>query len=329
MAQDVKKTSPPSSKGSWFYVGGSGQGNYSTIDQDMENASNGDTIFVYSGIYERIVITKSLTIIGEKKYTTIIDGMGIGSVVYIGANHVNLSGFIIQNGGTHGTTKTGRGIDLQAQTNVRVFDVILTRNREAMRTSRYRDVHLENITFINKAGRIDFWDNINFSITHCIFDNSGINHRGFGGDAGSSLFIRNNLFTNNSSISLSELARESRGLNIIESNIFRDNTNAITSVNSNGVHIMGNNFINNVRHALPRKQTILLNTLLFINEASLWTSNYWDDWDQEGSYTIFGLWTIGFSLWIPFAYFNLFRFFYREYDHTPAEKPYEFKVYYP
>ncbi|MFO7677739.1 MAG: hypothetical protein R6V50_05090 [Thermoplasmatota archaeon] len=327
MAQEVKKTSPPSSKGSWLYVGGSGPGNYSTINQAMENASNGDTIFVYSGLYERVVITKSLTIIGENKYTTILDGMGIGSVVHIRASHVNLSGFTIQNGGTHGTSKTGEGIDLQAQTNIRVFDVILTRNIDAMKFYWCRDVRLEHITFINKAGKINFWDNINVSITHCIFDNSGIYHGGFSkSTVGSSLFIRNNLFTNNSQISMGELAGESRGLTIIESNIFRDNTIAITSVNSNGVHITGNNFINNFRHALPRKDTILISTPFYINHASLWTNNYWDDWNQKGSYTIWGLWRIGFSLWIPLAYFNLFLFLYREYDHTPAEKPYDFKV---
>jgi len=65
---------PQLSLGNTLYVGGSGPGNYSTI-QDAVNASvDGDTIFVYqysSPYKENIVIGKSISLIGENLNTTI------------------------------------------------------------------------------------------------------------------------------------------------------------------------------------------------------------------------------------------------------------------
>jgi nitrous oxidase accessory protein len=65
----------------------------------IDNASDGDTIFIPSGIYyENIVINKSISLVGENKNTTIIDGMQVsGPVIHITENWVNFSSFTIQN----------------------------------------------------------------------------------------------------------------------------------------------------------------------------------------------------------------------------------------
>jgi parallel beta-helix repeat protein len=69
------------------------------IQDLIDNASDGDTIYVPSGIYyENIIIDKSISLVGEDKDTTIIDGCNIENVVYISADWVNISGFTIQNG---------------------------------------------------------------------------------------------------------------------------------------------------------------------------------------------------------------------------------------
>ncbi len=68
------------------------------IQDLIDNASDGDTIHIPSGIYnENIVINKSISLIGEDKDTTIIDGGGNGTVIYV-SNDVTISGFTIQNG---------------------------------------------------------------------------------------------------------------------------------------------------------------------------------------------------------------------------------------
>jgi nitrous oxidase accessory protein NosD len=103
-AQNREKPSTTTSGGHWLYVGGSGPGNYTTI-QDAVNASvDGDIVFVYddsSPYYEHVVINKSITLMGENRDTTIIDGGRIGTIVYITTVSVNMTGFIVQNSG-HG-----------------------------------------------------------------------------------------------------------------------------------------------------------------------------------------------------------------------------------
>jgi parallel beta-helix repeat protein len=90
-----------------LYVGGNGPGNYSYIQNAIDDANPDDTIFVFNGTYSTlefsfygIYIDKSITIIGEDKNKTIIDGGGdFVEIVHISnTNFVNISGFTIQNG---------------------------------------------------------------------------------------------------------------------------------------------------------------------------------------------------------------------------------------
>ena len=62
---NVKKSLIPFSDGNILYVGGDGPGNYSTINEAIDNASDGDSIYVYNGTYnERLRINKQLFIKG-------------------------------------------------------------------------------------------------------------------------------------------------------------------------------------------------------------------------------------------------------------------------
>ena len=83
-----------------LYVGGIGQGNFTKIQDAIDFAKNGDTIFVFddsSPYYENILIDKSINLIGENRHSTIIDGMELGNVIEISANYVEISKFTIQN----------------------------------------------------------------------------------------------------------------------------------------------------------------------------------------------------------------------------------------
>lgn len=56
------------SGGNTLYVGGDGANNYTSIRDAIKNASSGDTIIVFGGVYrEHISINKKLTIIGREK----------------------------------------------------------------------------------------------------------------------------------------------------------------------------------------------------------------------------------------------------------------------
>jgi len=99
---NVKKSSTLVSSGNILYVGGMGPDNYTRIQDAIDDASSGDTVFVYdnsSPYYENIFIDKSISLIGEDRETTIINGNKYeDSVILINANFVNISGFTIQNG---------------------------------------------------------------------------------------------------------------------------------------------------------------------------------------------------------------------------------------
>lgn len=98
------KTSSLIRNGNILYVGGSGPGNYSKIQDAVNNASSGDTVFVYddsSPYKENITVLKSINLQGENKYTTIIDGShGSDHSIHISADNVTIKNFTIENTGT-------------------------------------------------------------------------------------------------------------------------------------------------------------------------------------------------------------------------------------
>jgi len=102
MAQNMEKPIS-SSRGTWLYVGGSGSGNYSRIQDAINDSSEGDTIFVFHGIYyENVIVNKAINLIGENPGTTVIDGQGVDDVFHVISEAVKISGFTIQNSGHNG-----------------------------------------------------------------------------------------------------------------------------------------------------------------------------------------------------------------------------------
>ena len=75
---------------------------YMTIQAaiDASETLDGHTIFVDEGTYyEHVVLNKSLSLVGEHRSVTTIDGSGIGTVVTVSHDNINVSGFTIQNSG--------------------------------------------------------------------------------------------------------------------------------------------------------------------------------------------------------------------------------------
>jgi parallel beta-helix repeat protein len=99
-----KQSIEPMSFGNTLYVGGNGTGNYSSIQDAINDSENGDTIYVYddsSPYFENIIVYKSITLRGENKETTVIDGSDSEAVVNIASDNVILSGFTIRNHGSY------------------------------------------------------------------------------------------------------------------------------------------------------------------------------------------------------------------------------------
>jgi len=72
---------------------------YSLIQEAINNASEGDTIFVSSGTYhEHVVVNKTVNLVGEDVETTVICGNGTQVVMKIVNPNVNITSFTIRNG---------------------------------------------------------------------------------------------------------------------------------------------------------------------------------------------------------------------------------------
>jgi len=71
-----------------------------SIQAAINSAQPGDTIFVHAGTYYgHVKVNKTLTLVGENRVTTIVDGEGTGTVIKVTADNANITGFTIQNGG--------------------------------------------------------------------------------------------------------------------------------------------------------------------------------------------------------------------------------------
>ncbi len=97
---------------------------FPSINAAIGNASQGDTITVKNGVYhENVVIDKPLTLVGESG--TVIDGDGKGTVVWINADNVALTGFTVQNSGDN---LTDSGIFVNSSKGVKLSGVTVTGN---------------------------------------------------------------------------------------------------------------------------------------------------------------------------------------------------------
>lgn len=127
-AKNVEK-SQSESRGEVFYVGGSGPGNYTRIQDAINDSSNGDAIYVYNGTYyENVQINKAIILLGQNRYGTIIDGRGVSDVVHISAESATIRGFTVRGAGPS-TREVCAGIKVDAM-DVKIYNNIIVNNSD-------------------------------------------------------------------------------------------------------------------------------------------------------------------------------------------------------
>jgi len=165
--------------------------NFSTIQEAINNADDGDTVYVSAGTYyEHVIVNKTISLVGENNMTTIIDGSNGGTVVQITANDVNVSGFKLQNSGWAWERS---GVETQCANNCRIENNVLFHTCHNIRLNCSRDCivvgnRIDHIT--NMAYGIRLTESVNCTVTNnfvakniggIVFENSS-SCRVFGND---------------------------------------------------------------------------------------------------------------------------------------------------
>ena len=287
------------SRGDWLYVGGSGLGNYTSIQDAIDNASDEDTVFVYSGTYyENIVIDKSIRLLGENRNSTIIHGNSIGCSVNISASNVELSEFMIENSG-NSTEDAGIRINSISYQNI-ISDNIIRNNKGNGIIMLYSTYNLisNNIIKSSEITGLDMYQCDNNSIIGNYIQSMEAQ--------GILLFdSNNNLFREN----IIEYCYIGFNLyhifyNNISWNVFANNSFGILLHESQSNNIFSNNFMYNSIHAF------------FVNAKNKWIGNYWNI-QKLLPKPILGIKKI------PLLQGRTIPILWLQYDWHPAQEPYD------
>jgi len=158
-------------------VGQVGSGaQYNKIQYAIDNASNGDTIYVWDGTYhESVRINKTVTLIGNGSSNTTIIPQGDIVAIIILENWVNISGFSITNGFSNGL----HGIFILSLKHCRIENCHISNYTNAIMINSNvgnpsSDNLISNNIFSNCTNGVTIVNsNIN-TITNNIYDNCGI-----------------------------------------------------------------------------------------------------------------------------------------------------------
>lgn len=132
----------PSAKATTLYVGGAGPGNFTTIQGAIDAANPGDKVFVYNGTYrENVEIDKALTLTGENKDMTVIDGDRGRSVILISADWVNISGFTVTE-----LSSSEAGVRMESVRKCRLSDSNVSGNRQGVYVHNSSDITIADNT---------------------------------------------------------------------------------------------------------------------------------------------------------------------------------------
>ena len=180
-----------------IYVDDSGGADYTTIQEAINNANPGDTIYVYNGSYnEALNVNKKVDLIGESNIDVLIDGSGNGHAVNINSDYVNFSNFSVQD---YDTDNIGIVINNEFS---RIFNNrILYTSSNGIIAQGNNNYIFGNIFDANANGI-----EVNHDINNITIENNFINNcRGCGifiDELAKDCIIKNNIISNNGNIGI-------------------------------------------------------------------------------------------------------------------------------
>lgn len=146
--------------------------NYSTIQEAIDHATPGDQIFVQAGTYiENIVINKSISLVGEDRELTIINGTQTGAVINITASNVNVTGFTLGKSGLG--TPSDSGVFIEYSSNVAISNNKIAKNYDGITILFCSNIVIsDNNISINGYDGISIYSSVNVMVSNnVIFSN--------------------------------------------------------------------------------------------------------------------------------------------------------------
>ena len=238
---------------------------YRTIQEAISNVYDGYAIYVRNGTYtEQVIIDKTISLYGEDRNTTIVDGGGVGDVVTITVPGVKISGLTVQNSGAmlfNAGIKT-----LSLDSNVTIENTIIRDNAIGVYLnyaydpcwSIVRDNHIIN----NVRGIYAHWSS-NGQITGNMImmnEDSGIEMVRC-----TNSLITGNVISDNGMHGIFLRGASDRNT-ISGGNTIQNNALGLMISESHKNLITKNNFIGNIEHAT-----------FYHSFSTTWRRNYWDD----------------------------------------------------
>jgi len=279
-------------------VDANGGANYTSIQEAVDNAQNGDTIIVNPGVYqENVRINKELTITSNSnltedqfKRTYVLGAIPDNDVFSINSDNVTIEGLYIS-GGPSGTERSEVGIYLEGVKNCSLINNALILNDMGILLSGAQGNYLNSnlvslgnngISLVNSQENI-LSDNLVVTNSHGISLNNSINNTVVNNTAGS----------NSIGIYLEMAGGNTLAYNVVSKNeygIFGQTSQSNTLINNslslNGIGVFFNESSNNAIYANE-----FINFLNAIDEGdNIWnsssTGNYWSNYtgvDADGN----------------------------------------------
>jgi nitrous oxidase accessory protein len=243
---------------------------FPSVQEAIDYADEGDIVFVKSGIYyQTAIINKSLSLVGENRETTIIDGNGTTTRVYVERDNVTITGFTIRNA----LVTTEAGIFLMRVDYCNISENKLTDNS--------RGIDLLDSSYNIIAG--NFMEENGAGISLSGFNNSIYGNEIVNCNTGIQIsYGKNNTISENNIVN-----SHKRGINLPDSqnnsfflnNIVNSGEYGILFTNSHNNTFIHNNFINNVVQVFDSHYVLDWIAL----SVNIWDNgfegNYWDNYN--------------------------------------------------
>ena len=331
--------------GTTLYVGGSGPGNYTKIQDAIDDSSDWDTIFVYddsSPYFENILIDKSIILKGENRETTIIDSFEDNIIIYITEDEVTVSGFTIQNSIYDGILvcrEDNPNWDNEIK-NVTIYNNIIKNVSRGIFGITLLNSHIYNnyIEDVDTGIKLGFSSNNNVSYNFVKdADYRGINiHSHRTGHRILDMIFGNVLPLSKNNIIFRNTVEDNRwgidissgciGTKIINNNIINNWEIGLEVYSSTNTEIKINNFSQTEKYI--GYEHSYFTTLKRFNQfiTNSWDGNYWSE-PKSKPVGING--EFNYYIYIPLGItggveFNILNIPLIRYDRHPAQEPYEF-----